>query len=180
MKKRMLSLGMAVILAATALAGCGSGNTGGAGSAELSQPAAAGESQTAAPAAPAADGADSNVLYSNGGPEEFFETPWLNPGSYFYSKVLYDHLIVADNSLAPKEGQLAESYELAEDGKTLTFTMRDNIFWHDGEPITPEDIKWSIEYSLKTTVLNSVFTATFSALEGAEEYLAGRDRKSVV
>lgn len=169
----MLSLGMAVILAATALAGCGSGNTGGAGSAELSQPAAAGESQTAAPAAPAADGADSNVLYSNGGPEEFFETPWLNPGSYFYSKVLYDHLIVADNSLAPKEGQLAESYELAEDGKTLTFTMRDNIFWHDGEPITPEDIKWSIEYSLKTTVLNSVFTATFSALEGAEEYLAG-------
>lgn len=173
MKKRMLSLGMAVILAATALAGCGSGNTGGAGSAELSQPAAAGESQTAAPAAPAGDGADSNVLYSNGGPEEFFETPWLNPGSYFYSKVLYDHLIVADNSLAPKEGQLAESYELAEDGKTLTFTMRDNIFWHDGEPITPEDIKWSIEYSLKTTVLNSVFTATFSALEGAEEYLAG-------
>lgn len=172
MKKRFLSLGLAAVLAATTLAGCGSGNTGGAGSAELSQPAAAGESQTAAPAA-SADGADSNVLYSNGGPEEFFETPWLNPGSYFYNKALYDHLLVADNSLAPKEGQLAESYELAEDGKTLTFTMRDNIFWHDGEAITPEDIKWSIEYSLKTTVLNSVFTATFSALEGAEEYLAG-------
>lgn len=172
MRKRMLSLGMAVVLAATALAGCGSGNTGGAGSAELSQPAAAGESQTAAPAAPA-DGADSNVLYSNGGPEEFFETPWLNPGTYFYNKALYDHLIVADNSLAPKEGQLAESYDLSEDGKTLTFVMRDNIFWHDGEAITPEDIKWSMEYSLKTTVLNSVFIATFSALEGAEEYLAG-------
>lgn len=172
MRKRMLSLGMAVVLAATALAGCGSGNTGGAGSAELSQPAEAGESQTAAPAAPA-DGADSNVLYSNGGPEEFFETPWLNPGTYFYNKALYDHLIVADNSLAPKEGQLAESYDLSEDGKTLTFVMRDNIFWHDGEAITPEDIKWSMEYSLKTTVLNSVFIATFSALEGAEEYLAG-------
>lgn len=173
MRKRMLSLGMAVVLAATALAGCGSGNTGGAGSAELSQPAAAGESQTAAPAAPAADGADSNVLYTNGGPEEFFETPWLNPGTYFYNKALYDHLIVADNSLAPKEGQLAESYDLSEDGKTLTFVMRDNIFWHDGEAITPEDIKWSMEYALKTTVLNSVFIATFSALEGAEEYLAG-------
>lgn len=175
MKKRLLSLGLAAVLAATTLAGCGSGNTGGAGSAELSNPttAAAGGTAETTAVAPAADGADSNVLYSNGGPEEFFETPWLNPGSFFYNKVLFDHLIVADSSLAPKEGQLAESYNLSEDGKTLSFTMRDGIYWHDGEPITPEDVKWSIEYSLKTTVLNSVFIATFKAIDGADAYLAG-------
>lgn len=175
MKKRLLSLGLAAVLAATALAGCGSGNTGGAGSAELSNPttAAAGSTAETTAAAPVAEGADSNVLYSNGGPEEFFETPWLNPGSFFYNKVLFDHLIVADSSLAPKEGQLAESYDLSEDGKTLTFTMRDGICWHDGEPITPEDVKWSIEYSLKTTVLNSVFIATFKAIDGTDAYLEG-------
>lgn len=176
MKKRFVSLGLAAILAVTTLAGCGSGNTGGAGSAELSSPttaAAGGAADTTAAPAPATDGADSNVLYSNGGPEEFFETPWLNPGSFFYNKVLFDHLIVADNSLAPKEGQLAETYELSADGKTLTFVLRDGIKWHDGEPITPEDIKWSIEYSLKTTVLNSVFAGTFKALDGADAYLEG-------
>lgn len=173
MKKRILSLGLAAVLAAATLAGCGSGNTGGAGSAELSTPTTQAEGEAPAPAAPAADGADSNVLYTNGGPEEFFETPWLNPGSFFYNKVLFDHLILADSSLAPKEGQLAESYELAPDGMKLTFVLRDGIKWHDGEPITPEDVKWSIEYSLKTTVLNSVFAGTFKALEGADAYMEG-------
>lgn len=175
MKKRLFSLGMAAVLAASTLAGCGSGNTGGAGAGEVAAPttAAAGAAAEATTGAAPAAAADANVLYSNGGPEEFFETPWLNPGSFFYNKVLFDHLIVADNSLAPKEGQLAASYEMSEDGKSLTFELRDNIFWHDGEAITPEDIKWSIEYSLKTTVLNSVFTGTFKAIEGADKYLEG-------
>ena len=55
------------------------------------------------------------TLYSNGGPVEFFETPWLNPGSYTYSKVLYDHLIESDSDLAPSKGELAKEYNLSED-----------------------------------------------------------------
>lgn len=172
--KRILSLGLAFVLTASMLAGCGS------------KPADSKETTAATTAAPttAATGtsapadqpasSEPNVLYSNGGPMEFFETPWLNPGSYMYNKTLYDHLIVADNSLAPAEGQLAESYELSADGSTLTFVMRDNIFWHDGEAIKPEDIKWSIEYSMKTTVLNAVFTTTFKAIQGSQDYLDGK------
>ena len=56
---------------------------------------------------------------------------------------------------------------------TLTFELRDNIFWHDGEAITADDIQWSIEYALKTTVLNSVFRSTFEALKGAAAYEDG-------
>lgn len=117
-----------------------------------------------------------NTLYTNGGPEEFFEAPWLNPGTFVYNKVLYDRLIFADENLdpIPGEGQLAKSYEMSEDGLNLKFTLRENVFWHDGEPITPQDIKWSIEYSLKTTVINNVFTNTFKAIEGATEYLDGK------
>lgn len=120
--------------------------------------------------------AQANTLYSNGGPEEFFEAPWLNPGSFVYNKVLYDRLIYADENLDPisGEGQLAKTYNMSEDGKNLTFELRENIFWHDGEPITAEDIKWSIEYSLKTTVLNNVFANTFKSLEGATAYLDGK------
>lgn len=117
-----------------------------------------------------------NTLYTNGGPEEFFEAPWLNPGTFVYNKVLYDRLIFADENLdpIPGEGQLAKSYEMSEDGLNLKFTLRENVFWHDGEPITPQDIKWSIEYSLKTTVINNVFANTFKAIEGATEYLDGK------
>ena len=93
-----------------------------------------------------------------------------------YNKVLYDRLIFADENLDPisGEGQLAKSYEMSEDGLNLKFTLRENVFWHDGEPITPQDIKWSIGYSLKTTVINNVFANTFKAIEGATEYLDGK------
>ena len=116
---------------------------------------------------------EEKILYSNGGPIEFFETPWLNPGVYTYTKVLYDHLIEADADLNPSKGELAKDYTLSEDGTELVFNLRDDIYWHDGEKITAEDIKWSIEYSMKTAVINSVFLNTFKAIVGSEDYLAG-------
>lgn len=118
-------------------------------------------------------GSSNKIMYSNGGPIEFFETPWLNPGSFTYSKTLYDHLIAADENLEPTGGQLAKDYSISEDGTELIFNLRDDIYWHDGEKITAEDIKWSIEYSLKTAVLNQVFINTFKAIKGSTEYLEG-------
>lgn len=173
--KKILSLGMALALTVS-LAACGSGNPAPASD------AGQGGSEAAAPAG--GDGGaggeavaqgESGVLYSNGGPSEFFETPWLNPGTYMYNKVLYGHLLFADENLSPVsgEGDLAKSYEMSEDGKTLTFELRDGITWHDGEAITGEEIQWNIEYSLKSTVLNSVFRSTFEAIEGAEAYVNG-------
>ena len=169
--KKIFSLGLAAAMTASLLAGCGSGNPASSTTAAT----AGGQAETtAAPAEPAAAG-DSGVLYSNGGPTEFFETPWLNPGTYMYNKTLYAHLIFADENLAPVsgEGDLAKSYEMSDDGMTLAFELRDNIFWHDGEAITADDIQWSIEYALKTTVLNSVFRSTFEALKGAAAYEDG-------
>lgn len=116
---------------------------------------------------------EEKIMYSNGGPVEFFETPWLNPGSYTYSKVLYDHLIEADADLKPSKGELAKEYKLSDDGSELVFELRDDIYWHDGEKITAKDIKWSIEYSMKTAVANPVFLNTFKAIKGSEDYLAG-------
>ena len=146
--KKMMAIALVGVMSLS-LIGCGSANKTSSGDAET------------------------KIMYSNGGPIEFFETPWLNPGTFTYSKVLYDHLIVADENLQPKEGQLAKDYSLSEDGKELIFNLRDDIYWHDGEKITPKDVKWSIEYSLKTAVLNQVFINTFKAIKGADAYLAG-------
>lgn len=164
--KKALSILLASMMTLGALAGCSGGkkedqptNPG----TETSKPE--GEKETA--------GSDGEVLYSNGGPVEFFEHPWLNPGSFTYMKTMFDHLLVADETLAPVDGQLAASYEMSEDGMNLSFVLRDDILWHDGEKITADDIKWSIEYALKITGLNAVFGTTFTAIKGADEFVDG-------
>jgi hypothetical protein len=33
--------------------------------------------------------------------------------------------------------------DFAEDAKSATFRLRDNIHFHDGAPVTPDDVKWT-------------------------------------
>lgn len=40
---------------------------------------------------------------------------------------------------------VAESYELSEDGLVYTFTLRDNVLFHNGETVTAEDVISSFE-----------------------------------
>lgn len=40
---------------------------------------------------------------------------------------------------------LAEDWETSEDGTSTTFNLRDATF-HNGEPVTPEDVKWTYEF----------------------------------
>ena len=40
---------------------------------------------------------------------------------------------------------LAESYEIAPDIKSATFKLRQGIKFHDGSPVTPEDVKFTYE-----------------------------------
>lgn len=47
------------------------------------------------------------------------------------------------------EGQivkdLVDDYKISEDGKTYEFTLKNNIFWHDGKPLTSEDVIFTIK-----------------------------------
>lgn len=40
---------------------------------------------------------------------------------------------------------LAESYEISEDGRTYSFVIREDATFHDGEPVTADDIIYTIE-----------------------------------
>ena len=43
------------------------------------------------------------------------------------------------------EPYLAESMALSEDGLALTFRLRPDVTWHDGTPVTADDVVWSAE-----------------------------------
>ncbi|WP_321896943.1 ABC transporter substrate-binding protein [Burkholderia cepacia] len=49
------------------------------------------------------------------------------------------------NQIAP---ELAERWEVAEDGRTMTFHLRRDATFHDGTPVTAEDARWSIARAL--------------------------------
>ena len=120
------------------------------------------------------DESGKKVLYTNTAPMQFFEHPWLNPGLYVHSKLSFDRLVTANGSLVPTEGQLAESFEAAADGMSVSFDLRDGVTWHDGTPLTAEDIKWSIETALNVLPpISPVFSKTFSSIEGASAFMDG-------
>jgi peptide/nickel transport system substrate-binding protein len=113
------------------------------------------------------------VMRTNTGPVEFFEHSWFNPGLYIYTKVLFDRLITADSSLAASHPQMAKHYNLSADGKTLTIQLMDGLTWHDGTPITADEIKWNVEFASKVPVIHPIFKKTFGALKGAKAYANG-------
>ena len=43
------------------------------------------------------------------------------------------------------EPKLVESYKASEDGLTYTFTLKDGVTFHSGDPLTSADVKYSIE-----------------------------------
>lgn len=42
-------------------------------------------------------------------------------------------------------GELTESFEQSADGRTLTFKLRRDATFHDGKPVTANDVKWSLD-----------------------------------
>lgn len=52
---------------------------------------------------------------------------------------VYNGLVRYDKDLN-LEGELAESWEISDDGLTITFHLREGVTWHDGEPFTSADV----------------------------------------
>ena len=76
---------------------------------------------------------------------------WLDPQEnqavitpYGFQYALHDALVkhLPGQVFAPS---LAESYEIAPDFKSATFKLREGIKFHNGDPIAPEDVKFTYE-----------------------------------
>lgn len=72
----------------------------------------------------------------------------LNPalrastGVYLISSKIVEALVDLDADGKPV-GVLATSWDVAPDGKTVTFHLRDGVKWHDGKPFTSADVAYT-------------------------------------
>ncbi|RYE10720.1 MAG: peptide ABC transporter substrate-binding protein [Hyphomicrobiales bacterium] len=115
-----------------------------------------------------------HILYTNGAPFDYFENPWVNLGLWAGNKFIWAHMLGAKPFLdGITSGDIAEAYEMSEDGKTLTFTLREGMKWHDGEPITVDDVTFSLAYALKTPNLHGIVASVLNGMEGAADYVSG-------
>lgn len=131
MKKRVLSLCLAGLMAAS-LTGCG-----GAGNAAETTAAAGAENSAAASEAGSSEAKEELVFVNYRDIRDV--NPHLYAGEMYAQEMLYETLvnITADGY----EGCLAESWDISDDGKTYTFHIRDGVKFSDGEVCDANAIK---------------------------------------
>ena len=57
---------------------------------------------------------------------------------------IYDVPFASDGSFQPQL-QMLEDWSISDDGLVWSFTIRDGLMWHDGDPVTAEDFKATLE-----------------------------------
>lgn len=95
------------------------------------------------------------VVLANGPNSMDIHRKGTNRPSYAIAVNLYDRLVgYGSKTLANGttmydfetiEPELAESWEIAPDGMSVTFKLRSDATFHDGSPVTAEDVKWSFD-----------------------------------
>jgi peptide/nickel transport system substrate-binding protein len=115
---------------------------------------------------------------------------WSSPGNsllpHFYQlaytraiyRLVFSSLLVWDDNgdIVP---WMAESYEISEDGQTYTFKIRADAYWHDGQPVTSQDVGFTIQcltdpdYSFMDFNLVSGISGANARKNGETEELTG-------
>lgn len=96
------------------------------------------------------------VVANEFGPNSLdIHTVGANRPAYGVSWLAYDRLMTYGKKTLPDgrvsydrdklEPELAESWQIAPDGMSVTFKLRKNATFHDGTPVTARDVKWSYD-----------------------------------
>ncbi len=82
------------------------------------------------------------------------------------SGLVYNGLVRYDKNLKI-ESELAESWEVSEDNLTITFKLRQDVKWHDGEPFTADDVLFTYQLYIDPET-PTAYAESFKQVEKAE------------
>ena len=104
----------------------------------------------------------------------------LNPGittsvpTHIVTGPMFNGLVGIDQSLKPTP-DLAKSWDTSADGKSVTFHLTPNVTWHDGQPFSSDDVKFTFEQ-----VLLKFSSRTKAALTPVLDSITTPDANTVV
>ena len=139
--KKALSLILSVLLMVSLLAACG-GSSGGGSS--TSGTTASGDG-----AVTVIIGGQSDVRTMD--PGHMYE-PYGNMFSYASYDMLYR---IESGTMGTPEPSVATDYEVSEDGLVYTFTLREDVVFSSGNPLTAHDVVWSFNRVLNMPESNA-------------------------
>lgn len=86
--------------------------------------------------------------------------------------LMFDPLVLVDPESLEPIPWLAESWEISEDNRTYTFTLREDAVFHDGEPVTATDVEFTV-LAMLSEGYQGPFQADWERLEGAADVIGG-------
>ena len=82
--------------------------------------------------------------------------------------------LVALNTDLQLVPDIADSWDISQDGKVYTFHIRDNARFQDGSPITASDFKWSFERAANPDTASPVADTYLGDIVGVDDVLEGK------
>ncbi|MFN8935307.1 MAG: ABC transporter substrate-binding protein [Pseudomonadota bacterium] len=125
------------------------------------------------------------VVANEFGPNSLdIQTIGANRPAYGVSWLCYDRLMTYGKRTLPDgrvmydrnklEPELAESWQMAPDGMSVTFKLRKNAKFHDGTPVTAKDVKWSFDRAVSVGGF-ATFQMGAGSLEKPEQFVVVDD-----
>lgn len=162
MKKKQLLSGVMALLLSASLCACGGSKTAEGTSEAAGESSEAETSNTLSEGTPVPGG---SVVY--GMTQDLASLdPYVDTDAGTRDVVfnLYEGLVkpTSDGGFIPA---VASDYIISDDAKTYTFTLRDGITFHDGTPVTIEDVKYSIDRYAEIQGESSAFSSLVDSVE---------------
>jgi peptide/nickel transport system substrate-binding protein len=81
-----------------------------------------------------------------GGNQGLVSIPFAYGAGHTVTSKMYTPLTIFDETQQAIEPHAAESWTRNDDSTVWTFTLRDDLMWSDGEPVTAQDVKFTAEF----------------------------------
>ena len=163
--KKKLCLFLAVIFLISAFAGCADKNAPNTESPKVSDNPTGSVSPDVSPDSETPEQIDSLTIAITRDENSITPITYVTgtPG-FDIMKLMYDSLfaISAENTVIP--WMVADDFEISADQKTFTMTLLDGQMWHDGTPLTGEDVAFTFDY-YKNTYTHSRWTPIAKQVE---------------
>ncbi len=146
--KRILALALSLLLLLTALTGCQSADTG---------------------------PSDTLTFITSGQASENFDPILGLAVDFTVAHALYSTLVDygPEGEIIPN---LADEWEEADDDMSVTFHLRDDVTFHDGTPLTADDVIYSLETIVNSPLFMWVGTDTVAGFEKVDDYTVRIDK----